>query len=114
MIRTEGIELPEGNTVDVQNKHKYLGIPQANGNDKEASWRSATAKYLWRVRQILKSQLFGKRKIQAINTYALRVIRYPTSIISWPLEEMQATDVKTRKLLMIHGGCIRSLYTKRR
>ena len=65
--------------------------------------RSATARYLQRMRQVLKSQLNGKNNIQAINTYSLPVIRYPAGIISWPLEEMQAANVKTRKLLTMHG-----------
>ena len=65
---------------------------------------SATAKFLQRVRQVLKSQLNGKNKIPGINTYALPVIIYPAGIISWPLREMQATDFKTRKLLTMHGG----------
>ena len=57
--------------------------------------------YLQKMRQVLKSKLNGKNKIQAINTNALPVIRYPTGIIFWPLREMQATDVE--KLLTIHG-----------
>ncbi|TWW76590.1 hypothetical protein D4764_13G0012520 [Takifugu flavidus] len=95
-----------------------LGIPQANGNHEEAARRSATAKYLQRLRQVLKSQLNGKDKIQAINTYALPVIRYPAGIIPWPLEEIQATDIKTRNLLTMRGGfhpksSVLRLYTKR-
>ena len=30
MIRTEGVELPEDNIVDVQDRYRYLGIPQEN------------------------------------------------------------------------------------
>ena len=56
------------------------------------------------MKQVLKSLLNGKNKIQAINTYPLPVIRYPTGVISWPLEEMNAIDVKLRKLLTIHEG----------
>ncbi len=104
MISTEGIELPKGNIADVQGSYKYLGVPQVNGNHEEATRRSATVKYLQRVRQVLRSQLNGWMKIQAINTYALPVIRYPASIIAWPKEEIEAPDIKTRKLLTIHGG----------
>ena len=46
----------------------------------------------------------GKNKDQAINMYALPFIRYPAGIISWAEEEIEATDVKARKLLTIHGG----------
>ena len=87
MIRTEGIELPECNIVDVQDSYKYLGNPQANGNHEETARKSARAKYLQRVRQVLMSQLSGKNKIQALNTYAIPVIRYLTGIISWPLRD---------------------------
>ena len=38
-IRTEGVELPEGNIVDVQDSYKYLEIPQANGNHEETAQR---------------------------------------------------------------------------
>ena len=104
MNRTEGVEVPECNIVDVWDSCRYLGIPRANGNHRGAAWRSATAKYLERVRQVLKSLLNGKNKIQAINSYALPIIRCPAGIISWPVEEMQAADVKTRKLLTMRGG----------
>ena len=72
------------------------------------SWRgpknSATAKYLHRVRQVLRSQLNGQNKIQAINTYDLPIIRYPAGIITQPKGEIEAIDVKTRRLLTMHGG----------
>ena len=59
---TEGAELPEDTIAGVQDSYKYLGIPQANGSHAEATRKSATTKYLQRVRQILKSQLNGKNK----------------------------------------------------
>ncbi|KAL4008504.1 hypothetical protein ACER0C_002356 [Sarotherodon galilaeus] len=104
VVRTEGIELLEGNIADIEDSYKYLGIPQVNGNHEEAARKAATTKYLQRVRQVLRSQLNGKNKIRVINTYALTVIRYPAGVIGWPKEEIEATDIKTRKLLTMHGG----------
>ncbi|KAF7649379.1 hypothetical protein LDENG_00142260 [Lucifuga dentata] len=95
MVRTEGVEVPEGRIADIKDSYKYLGIPQASGSHDEEARGSATAKYLQRVRQVLRSQLSGRNKTQAINMYTLPVIRYPAGIISWPQEEMDATDVKT-------------------
>ena len=51
--------------------------------------------------------------------YSLPVIRYLAGIISWPKEEIEATDIKTRKLLTMHGGfhpksSTLRLYTKRK
>ena len=63
---------------------KYYGVPQVNGNHEEAARKSATVKCLRRVRQVLRSQLNGQNKIQAINTHALPVIRYTAGIITWP------------------------------
>ncbi|XP_039892266.1 uncharacterized protein LOC120736309 [Simochromis diagramma] len=102
VVGTKGIKLPKSNIADTEDSYKYLGIPQANGNYEEAARKAATTKYLQRVRQVLKSQLNGKNKIWAINTYALPVIRHLAGIISWPKEEIEATDIKTRKLLTIH------------
>ena len=103
MITTEEVELQKGNITHVQDNYKYLGIPQANGNHEEAARKSATAKYLRRVRQVLRSQLNNPNTIRAINTYALPDIRYPAGIITWPKEKIEATNNKTRKLLTMHG-----------
>ncbi len=58
VISTEGTELSGGNIADVQGNYKYLGVPQVNGNGKEA-----TVRYFERVRQVLKSRLNGWNKI---------------------------------------------------
>ncbi|XP_065327981.1 extracellular calcium-sensing receptor-like [Pelmatolapia mariae] len=50
-----------------------------------------------RVRPSPRSQLNGKNNIWAINTYTLPMIRYPAGIISWPKEEIEATDPKSPK-----------------
>ncbi|KAI3356768.1 hypothetical protein L3Q82_003449 [Scortum barcoo] len=110
VVRTEGVRLSDGNIADIEDSYKYLGIPQANGNLEEVARKSATAKYLQRVRQVLRSKLNGNNKVHAINTYALPVIRYPAGIISWSKEEIEATNIQTRKLLTMHGG----FYTKRK
>ena len=46
----------------------------------------------------------AKNKVQTINTYVLPVIKYHTGTVTWPQEEMEATDVKTRKLLKLYRG----------
>ena len=59
MIETEGIEQPEFNIAHVKDIYKYLGIPQADGNQ-----------YVQKVRHVLKSKLKGKNKVQAIRYLA--------------------------------------------
>lgn len=77
VVRTEGIELPDGNTADIEDSYQYLGIPRANGNHEEAAGKAATTKCRQGVRECLKSLLNGKNKIRTISTYALLVVRYP-------------------------------------
>ena len=50
-----------------------------------------TAVYLHRVRQVFRSQLNCWNKIRAVDTYALAIIR-TFAMITWPKEEMEATD----------------------
>nr|XP_014267448.3 uncharacterized protein LOC106676077 [Maylandia zebra] len=64
------------NLKDTKESYKYLGIPQANGNHKDATRKVATTKYLHMVRQVLKNQLNGKNKIRTINIYVLPMIRH--------------------------------------
>ena len=102
VVKTDGVELPAGHITDIQTSYKYVGIPQSHGNHDEEVRKTATSEYHQRIRQILKNQLSGKNKIHAINMYALPVIRYPAGIVSWPKEDMEAADVKTRKLLTMY------------
>lgn len=64
---------------------------------------------LCRIRWVLKRQLNGLNKIQALNT----------CIITWPKEEKEPTDIKIKKLLTMYGGfhpksSTLRLYTKQR
>lgn len=118
VVKTEGITLPEGNIADVVDSYKYLGILQANGNQEAVASKGAIVKHLQSVTQVLKSQLNGKHKMQAINSCTLPVIRYPAGIITWLKKDLDTTDIKTRKPLTMQGGFhpksrVQRLYTKR-
>ena len=45
-----------------------------------------------------------RRKVQARTTFPLPVIRYLAGIINWPKKETEVMYIKTRNLLIIHGG----------
>ena len=53
---------------------------------------------------VLKSKLNGKNKIQAINTWAVVVMRYGAGIIKWTDNELRTLDRKTRKILTMYGA----------
>ena len=53
--------------------------------------------YKRRLRLILKSQLNGKNKMTAINTWAVAIFRYGAGIIDWKGSELQSVDKKPEK-----------------
>ena len=78
-----------------------------------------TGEYKRRLRLILKSKLNGKNKIQAINTWAVALLRYGAGIINWKVDELKIMDRTTRKTLAIHRALhpksyIERLYLKRK
>jgi len=59
--------------------------------------------YFRRVRLILRSELNGKNKIEAINSLAIPTVQYSFGIIDWKYSELKTLDSKTRKTLTMHG-----------
>ena len=116
----EGISLPTGEQIhELEDEgYKYLGILEANDILHKEMKALVTKEYIRRVKKVLKSQLHGRNSIQAINTWAVPVIRYGAGILSWNAGETKALDVKTRKLMRINGahhpqGDVDRLYVSR-
>ena len=53
---------------------------------------------------MLKSKLSGKKKILAINTWAVALLKYSFGALDWKREELTAMDRMTRKVMTIHGS----------
>ena len=56
--------------------------------------------------------------ISSINCWVVSVVRYTAGILEWKEKELQALDVKTRKILTTNGafhmqGSVNRLYLKR-
>ena len=51
---------------------------------------------------ILKSELNGKNKIMALNTWAVSILKYGAGIIKWNKNEQQEMDRKTRKCMTMN------------
>ena len=51
----------------------------------------------------LKSKLSSKNKIQAINTWAVALLRYGAGIINWKVDESKKMDITMRKTLTMYG-----------
>ena len=63
-----------------------------------------TKEYKRRVRKFLRSKLYSKHLISAINSCAISLLRYSGGIINWTQVELRKLDINTRKLMTMHGG----------
>jgi hypothetical protein len=104
----EDFQVGENETIEAlkepEDSYKYLGILQLNDIKNSAVKEKTTAEYKRRVKAILRTELRGKNKIEAINSLAIPVVRYTGGIIKWNKEDLQNMDRATRKLLCAHRG----------
>ena len=52
------------------------------------------------MKKCLKSKLNGRNIVKVINTWA---VRYSAGIVKWTKSDLDVTDNKTRKMMMMHG-----------
>ena len=104
-VHSNGIEI-EGSIIpdisDESQSYKYLGIPQQHTNIEEKAKHKATTEYKKRLKQILKSKLNAKNKIEAINSYAIPVISYTAGVVKWTVAITSELNRTTRKILNMY------------
>ena len=88
--------------LDPRKAYKYLGIEESFDIQHKNEKEKLEKEYLKRLRLVLGTELSAK-KIQAIASLAVPVLRYSFGIVNWHQEELRKLDRKTRKLLAIHG-----------
>ena len=80
-----------------ENGHTYLGILELDEIKEHKMKNRVTAEYERRLRLILKSKLNGKNKIQAINTWAVALLRYGAGIINWKVHKLEKKRTERRE-----------------
>ena len=107
----DGIPLPNQEiTKEVdENGYTYIGILELDEIKEHEMKIKFAAEYKRRLRLILKSKLNGKNKIQAINIYAVALLRYGARVINWKVEELKKMERTTRKTYM---GLYEALHPK--
>ena len=60
--------------------------------------------YFRRLKKVLRSKLNGGNLVQGVNTWAVSLLRYLATFISWRKCELQAIDRKTTTLFTVYGG----------
>ena len=104
LVKFDGIHLPNQEIMKEvdENGYTYLGILELDEIKEHEMKIKVTAEYKRRLRLILKSKLNGKNKIQAINTWAVALLRYGAGIINWKVDELKKIDRTTRKTLTMY------------
>ena len=80
----DGIHLPNQEIMkeEDENGYTYLGILELDDIKEYEIKIKITAEYKRRLRLTLISKLNGKNKIQAINTWAVALLRYGAGVIN--------------------------------
>ena len=85
VFKFDGIHLPNQEIMEEidENGYTYLENLELDEIKEHEMKIKATAEYKRGLRSILKSKLNGKNKIQAINTWAIALLKYGAGIINW-------------------------------
>ena len=119
--RWEGIQLPNGEEIGEAGAggYKYLGVLELDKIMCDEMKRKVKEVYQKRVTPLMKTHLNGKNLFQALNTWAISVIRYSAAFLDWTKEETKELDRWTRKQLIagraLHPKSnVMRIYIKRR
>ena len=106
MIRTGGIELPDGKYMREVNHdgHKYLRVLQLDSIINREMKRKVKIEYIRRVKKLLRLQLNGRNVVTEMNAWAVSIIRYGAGVLDWTREELKSIDINTRKLMTMNGS----------
>ena len=83
MVRTEGIELPDGKRMREVNLagYKYLGVLQLDSIMNREMKEKVKSENIRRVKKLLRSQLNGGNVIAGMNAWAVGIIRYGAGVL---------------------------------
>ena len=103
IVKSVGIELPDGEVIMSLQEGESLGILEAGQFLEQKMKLNVSTEYIRRLRKVLKSKLNGENLVPGIKTWVESLLRYSAAFLSWRKRELQAIDRKTRKLFTIYG-----------
>ena len=106
VIKTDGINRPDGQDMkDIdETGYTYLGILETDKIKEKKMKEKFSKEYLRRLRLILRSKLNERKKIMAVNTWVVSVMRYGAGILKWNTDELKSLDRRTGKFMTMHGA----------
>ena len=84
--------------------YRYLGVDESVTYSGPLNKERATSEYYKRIRKIWASELSAQNKCTAHNSFAVPVLTPTFDILQWSIEELEAIDIKTRKILTSTGN----------
>ena len=83
--------------------YKYLGVYESNGIQHSTMRERLRRECFRSVKLVLRTELYGRNKVPAINGLALQVLTYSFGVVHWGTTDLQQLDRRTRKLLSMHA-----------
>ena len=91
VVKSEGIKLPDNRkmrSLNENEEYKYLSIMQADQIKQTEMKEKVGNECKRRVRKLLETKLNGQNVINAINTWAIPLLRYSAAFLGWTKEEI--------------------------
>ena len=104
------LHLPTGEVMKIidDEGYKYLGILELDEIMEERMKDKFINEYYRRLTLILKSKLNGRNKFQAINTWAVALLRNGAGVMTWRRHELQGMDRTTNEEVAYDIWCLSS------
>ena len=84
--------------------YKYLGADEGVAYRGTLNKDRVVKEYIKRIRKIWKSELSARNKVIAHNSIAVPIVTPTFGILDWNKDEVEAIDIKTRKILTTTGN----------
>ncbi|PZC82879.1 hypothetical protein B5X24_HaOG209322 [Helicoverpa armigera] len=86
-------------SLEQQETYKYLGYAQSSQILQKDTKNKLTQQFQHRLNTILKTQLYSRNTIKAINTFAIPVLTYSFGIINWTKSDLKNLQRKINKTM---------------
>ena len=97
----DGLKISELQDID---SYKYLGADECVAYRGTLNKDRVVKEYIKRIRKIWKSELSARNKVIAHNSFAVPILTPTFGILDWNKDEVEAIDIKTRKILTTTGN----------
>ncbi len=102
-----GIKMESGKEMEELEEGEvycYLGVAQRFGADPTKTKRRVEREYITRTREVWRSEIGVRKKVEAQNVWGVGVMRYSLGTSDWTRSDMREMDRITRRILRQNGA----------